>query len=84
MEINTIIEVQAFSDFNIKYTDCIMVHSDKLNTEEIFQEFYKTQGIESNTGLDYRELYKTTKDFIAFLFLKGFKSLNTEKIYFCD
>ena len=84
MELNTFIEVQAFGDFDIKYTDCVMVHSDKIDKNEILKEFYQVQGIISNTGLDYRQLYNITQDFISFLELKGFKRLETQSVYFCD
>lgn len=84
MELNTFIEVQNFGDFDVKYTDCIMVHSDKIDKNEILKEFYQIQGITSNTGLDYRKLYDITQDFISFLELKGFKRLETQSVYFCD
>jgi len=84
MELNTFIEVQGFGDFDVKYTDCIMVHSNKIDENEILKEFYQIQGIESNTGLDYRKLYNVTQDYIAFLELKGFKKLKTYAVYFCD
>jgi hypothetical protein len=84
MELNTFIEVQAFGDFGVKYTDCVMVHSDKMDRNEILKEFYQTQGITSNTELDYRQLYNITQDFISFLEIKGFKRLKTQSVYFCD
>jgi hypothetical protein len=84
MELNTFIEVQGFGDFDVKYTDCVMVHSDKMDKNEILKEFYQVQGIASNTGLDYRQLYNITQDFISFLELKGFKRLKTQSVYFCD
>jgi hypothetical protein len=84
MELNTFIEVQAFGDFDVKYTDCVMVHSDKMNKNEILKEFYQIQGIASNTGLDYKQLHNITQDFISFLELKGFKKLKTQSVYFCD
>lgn len=84
MEINTIIEVQAFADFDIIYTECVMVHSDKIDKNDIMIEFYQIQGINSNVGLDYNILRTITIDFIAFLELKGFKKLETQSVYFCD
>ena len=84
MEINTVIEVQAFGDFDVKYTDCIMIHSDRMDKNEILKEFYQIQGITSNKGLDYRILRTITEDFISFLELKGFKKLETQSVYFCD
>ncbi len=82
--LNTFIEVQVFGDFAVKYTDCVMVHSDKMDKNEILKEFYQIQGITSNTGLDYLELRDITKNFIAFLYFKGFKKLETQSVYFCD
>ena len=84
MEINTVIEVQAFGDFDILYTECIMVSSEKHDTKGIFNEFYKLMGIESNTGLGRLILMDIREDFISFLELKGFSKLKTEAIYFCD
>jgi hypothetical protein len=84
MEINTVIEVQAFGDFDILQTECIMVSSDKHDTEAIFNEFYKLIGIESNTGLGRMILMDIREDLIAFLELKGFFKLKTNPIYFCD
>ena len=84
MEINTFIEVQAFGDFDVTYTVCVMIHNEKLDKNILLDEFYKIVGITSNNGLDYKKLYTITQDFISFLELKGFKKLNTEKVYFCD
>jgi hypothetical protein len=84
MEINTVIEVKGTGDFDMTYTDCVMVHTDKLNVDEITKEFYQIQGITSNKWLDYRELHNITQDFISFLELKGFSRLETEVMYFCD
>lgn len=84
MELNTFIEVQAFGDFDVKYIDCIMVHSDKIDKNGILKEFYCMLGISSNTGLDYETLRTITQDFIAFLELKGFVKLKTQSVIFCD
>lgn len=84
MEMNTIIELQAFGDFGVKYTDCIMVHSDIIDKSKIMSEFYQIKNIKSNTGLDFITLQTISDDFISFLETKGFVKLNTQKIYFCD
>jgi hypothetical protein len=84
MEINTVIEVQAFGDFDILYTDSIMVSSEKHDVKGIFSEFYTFMGIKSNTGLRHTILTEIREDFIAFLELKGFSKLKTNPIYFCD
>jgi len=80
----TIIEVQAFGDFDVKYTVCIMVHPEVLNVNEILNEFYSINGISSNKGLSYHVLSTVNDDFISFLELKGFSILKTQAIYFCD
>lgn len=84
MEINTTIEVKAFADFDILYTECVMVHFNKFDTRELFSEFYKLEGITSFNELNYKNKRDVTENFIAFLELKGFQKLKTIPIYFCD
>ena len=84
MEINTIIEIQFYGDFDVRTTNCIMVHSDKLDVNEILNEFYRIHGITSNTGLSDKVLRTVTEDFICFLEFEGFNKLKTKPIYFCD
>ncbi len=79
----TFIEVEAFGDSGT-YTECVMVHTEKLDVNEVLNEFYVVQGIASNKELDYRILNEVTTDFIAFLELKGFYKLNTHKVIFSD
>lgn len=83
MKIKTSIEVQRYGDTHL-YTDCIMVHSEKLIVDDILKEFYEIQGINSMSGLDYEMLNTITDNFIAFLELKGFNRLYPNIIYFCD
>jgi hypothetical protein len=78
----TFIEVQQFGDFDILITDSIMFHHDSIDVENIEKEFYKIQGIESDSGLSYEQLYDIIPDFIAFLELKGFQKLDTIKVCF--
>ena len=56
MELSTFIEVQDFGDFDVKYTNCIMIHSDKVDKDEILKEFYQIQSITSNIGLNNNQL----------------------------
>ena len=84
MEFKTIIEVQAFGDFDMKYTECIMVSPEKFHINSLYKEFYDLMGIKSNKNLDVRKLRDITEDFISFLELKRFKRLHTDKMYFCD
>lgn len=80
----TIIEVQAWADFDILYTDCIMYHPDKLVIDEIKKDFCVIMKIESFKGLECSILHDTKEDFIAYLQMAGFKKLTTNKIYFSD
>ena len=80
----TFIEVQAFGDFDMKYTDCIMTHPEKLDTTKILKEFYDVQGINSNTGLSQKQLKTVTQDFVCFLEIKGFTKLKPKQVYFSD
>jgi hypothetical protein len=82
----TIIEVQAFGDFDMLYTECIMVSGGKHEKEELIQEFCVISGLDSTDGkgLKYNMLREVTSDFIAFLSLKGFVKMETQKVYFSD
>jgi len=84
MKISTVIEVQAYGDFDVKQTNCIMVHEDKLNVSEVLKEFHTIQGINSNSGLSSKILRTIIDDFIFFLELKGFNKLKTKEICFSD
>jgi hypothetical protein len=84
MEINTAIEIKAFGDFDIKYTECIMVSSNKIDVYEIMKEFYNIKGITSSCDLDYSILREVTQDFIVFLKSKGFNKLETCDVLFSD
>jgi hypothetical protein len=80
----TFIEVQEFGDFDMKYTNCIMVSDDNIDKQTLLDEFYKLEGIESYRGLDYLILDEITEKFINFLKSKGFKRLKTQSVFFCD
>jgi len=41
MNFKTFIEVQAFGDFDILYTDCIMVSPEKLNVKKLRVNFMR-------------------------------------------
>lgn len=84
MVIKTSIEIQAYADFDIPYTRCIMVSNVDYNPTDLLNEFYQIFGITSTSGLTYKQLSTVTDDYIAFLELKGFKSLPTCTIIFSD
>ena len=80
----TYIEVQAFGDFDILYTECIMVSKDDISTDNIIKDFLDINGLKSTKGLHLNKLRDYTEDFIAYLELLGFEKLKTKQIYFCD
>lgn len=84
MEINTFIEVQQYSDFDIKTTRGIMWHPDKINTDDLLEEFYSNKWIQSNSGLDNLILWDITNDFVMFLKQKWFKLIKTREVCFSD
>jgi len=84
MVITTIIEIQAYADFDIPYTKCIMTSDIFYNPTDLLKEFFQIQGITSTDGLDIRELTTITDDYITFLELKQFKKLHTFKTLFSD
>jgi hypothetical protein len=82
--IRTAIEIQAFADFDIPYTRCVMTSNNVFNPTDLLNEFFQINGITSTSGLDYRKLTTITDDYIAFLELKDFKMLPTFKTIFSD
>lgn len=85
MEINTSIEVQAYADYDIRYTKCIMVSSDIRNVDDILSTYLKLRGLPSDAhGLPYNMLKDTTDDFIQYLKKEGFEELKTKEIIFTD
>jgi|GEM_PF-4641606 len=81
----TYIEIQGWGDFDVRYTDCIMVSPDFHNFPFLDKEFFELEGINSFKGLDYRKLREHTANYISFLELKGFKKLKMNReILFCD
>lgn len=83
MKNGTFIEVEAYGDFDVKYTVCIMYNPLDLDVYEIKREFRKLKGLKSFSGI-IGSMASLTDEFIAFLSLKGFTSVKTHKISFSD
>jgi len=84
MEVKTTIEIQKYGDFDMKYTDCIMVSNEKHRQKKLLKEFYDIYNIKSSSGMDSSMLDKLTEDFICFLEMKGFTKLKTYEVCFSD
>lgn len=89
----TFIEVEAFGDFDMKYTEAILYSEEKRDVEEIQKRFCEINGLPGFKDLQYFPAYKETysflgditKKFIEYLKTKeGFKVLKTKSVYFCD
>jgi spore coat polysaccharide biosynthesis protein SpsF (cytidylyltransferase family) len=84
MKIKTAIEVQIFGDFDMKYTECIMVSPEYFNKQDLINEFCELEGITSIKGVAWNKLNHYTQAFIKFLELKGLVKLKTDEVYFTD
>jgi len=83
MLINTAIEIQAFGDCT-KYTECVMVTSEKKDVKTIVNEYCLLRGLDSTNGLPDNMLNDTTQDFIQYLKDQGFVKLKTKSVCFSD
>lgn len=86
MEIKTAIEVQAYADYDVIYTKCIMVSPDVRNVRDILNTFCISSGLPEpdGTGLPENMLSDTTDEFIKYLKKEGFTSLKRTEVIFTD
>lgn len=81
---NTYIEIQAWGDFGVAYTKCIMVAEGIWDIDYITKSFCHINGLTGTSGLPDNMLSDTTEEFIKFLKEKGFRVLKTKQIIFSD
>ena len=86
MEVKTTIEVQAYADYDIRYTKCIMVSPDYRDVKDILKTYCTLRGLPNSEGkeLPNNMFDDTTNDFIKYLKKEGFKELKSTEIYFTD
>ncbi len=84
MDINTAIEIEAYGDFDMKYTECVMVSSENKDVNQIVKDYCSLRGLDSTKGLPSNMLNDTTNDFINYLKKLGFSKLNTKSVCFSD
>lgn len=84
MDINTAIEIEAWGDFDVKTTKCIMVSEEKLNPKELIKTYCELRGLPGLSGLPYNMLNDTNDDLIIWLKRQGFKQLKTYAVCFSD
>jgi hypothetical protein len=86
MEVKTTVFVQAYGDFDVRYTKCTLVHSEYKDITHLREIFAMRKGIKpSFQGNSYMELDTLTTEFIQFLIKEeGFQHLKGKEIYFTD
>ncbi len=80
----TFIEIERYGDFDVKYTDCVMVSPIERDVDKIVKDFCEIMGFESTSGLQYSQVYETINAFIDYLGVIGFTKLKTSKVCFSD
>lgn len=81
----TIIEVKEWSDSQTKYTKCVMVHADLLDTTNLVEIFCKNKNISFlNESLKKTIISNKSNDFVNYLSNIGFKKLKTTEVLFND
>lgn len=81
---STFINVKKYGDFDMPYTVCVMMHTEKFNKGDLLSEFYAIEGISSTDGLTEKQLNTVTEDFICFLEMKGFRNMKLNTVIFSD
>lgn len=81
----TIIEIQGWGDFDVKYTEGIYYSELKYDRDSLVEEFCKKYNYPSEDGIQNDSLISSAPNkFANFLQGKGFKKLKTEKVLFSD
>ena len=85
MEISTVIEVESYGDYDVRYTKCIMVSPVFRHASSLMKNFCEKNGLPLNgEGLPDNMLEDTTNEYIKYLKKEGFKELKTNKACFTD
>lgn len=81
---NTIIEIEAWGDFQMRYTDCIMASEERLDVKALVRQFCSMEGLPGESGNDSDKLGEINEKFRKFLKKSGFVQLKTKKVCFSD
>lgn len=82
--INTVIEIQGWGDFDMRYTEVIMVSEQKLDAKLFIKGYCDLRGLPGLDGLPQNMLRDINEDLIKYLKKNGFKPLNTYVVLFGD
>lgn len=80
----TLIEVEAYGDFDVKYTKAIMYTPEVRNVDSIVSTYCSLRGLDGTSGLPDNMISDATDDFIKYLKKEGFSEISGKKVYFCD
>ncbi len=80
----TFIEVQAYGDFDMLYTDSIWYTEENRDVKSITKAFCSLNGLPGTSGLPYNMIRDSTEAFKKFLKKEGFRPINTKTVCFSD
>jgi hypothetical protein len=80
----TFIEVQAYGDFDMLYTDSFWYTSEKRDVKSITRAFCSINGLPGTSGLPYNMLRDSTEAFKKYLKKEGFRPISTKAVYFSE
>ena len=88
----TIIELEAWGDYDMLYTDCIMVTEEVWTVSSLISSFVEDIGFKGDVdirkdginGLPYDMLSDFNSEFKKYLKKQGFRVLKTKKVHFSD
>ena len=84
MDIKTAIEIEFWGDYDQKYTDSVMVSTEKHNVNKLVEDYCSLMGLESTSGLPNNMLNDFTEEFKKYLTKLGFTTLKTKTVCFSD
>ena len=79
--IQTTIEIEKLGDFDVSYTDVVMVSPDKRDVKGLVKTFCELNGLKSLGDVPYKRFEDVNEKLIRFLKKEGFRILKTDKIF---
>lgn len=84
MDTRTYVEIEAWGDFDVRYTKCIMVADGLRDVDYLTKAFCHKNGLPGTEGLSYNMINDANEEFVKFLRKEGFRELKTSKVCFSD
>lgn len=80
----TYIAVEAYGDFNMRYTDSIWHTEEQRDIKAITRAFCSINGLPGTSGLPDNMLRDSTESFKKYLKKEGFKQIKAKAVCFSD